>query len=211
MEEEGDSIKIVLVGETGVGKTSLIMQFVDETFQKDQQSTTGGTFSIKTGKCDNDKILKFEIWDTAGQEKYRALTKLFYKDVNAAVMVYDITRKQTFEELKNYWTEQIKENALSTTFLAIAANKSDLVGQEEVDEGDARDYAKSIDAIYMSTSAKNQQSVKDLFTALGKKFMKCGNITYDIEQDNEDNFPTKKRSDTKRLGEKSKEKKKRLC
>ena len=210
MEEEIDSIKVVLVGETGVGKTSIITQFVDENFQKDQQSTTGGTFSIKTGLCDNGKKLKFEIWDTAGQEKYRALTKLFYKDVNAAVMVYDITRKQTFEELKNYWTEQIKDNSLSNTFIAIAANKSDLVDKEEVNEEEARDYAKSIDAIFLSTSAKNAQTVQDLFTALGKKFMNCGNITYNNEPEN-DNLPSKKRRDTQQLSKKTEQKRKGCC
>ena len=210
MEDEGDSIKVVLVGETGVGKTSIIMQFVDEQFQKDQQSTTGGTFSIKTGKCDNGKTLKFEIWDTAGQEKYRSLTKLFYKDVNAAVMVYDITRKQTFEELKNYWTDQIKENALPDTFIAIAGNKSDLINNEEVEEDDAREYAKSIDAIFMSTSATNAKNIQDLFTELGKKYMKCNNITYDAEQEN-DGAPTKKRSDTQRLKNTTEKKKKGCC
>jgi small GTP-binding protein len=210
MDDASDSIKVVLVGETGVGKTSIIMQFVDESFQKDQQSTTGGTFSIKTGKCDNGKTIKFEIWDTAGQEKYRSLTKLFYKDVNAAVMVYDITRKQTFEELKNYWTEQIKENGLSDTFIAIAANKSDLSDQEQVEEEDARAYAKSIDAIFMSTSAKNAQTVQNLFTELGKKFMKCGNITYPTEEE-PDQTPGKKRSDTQKLGTGGQKKKKGFC
>ena len=113
MDDASDSIKVVLVGETGVGKTSIIMQFVDESFQKDQQSTTGGTFSIKTGKCDNGKTIKFEIWDTAGQERYRALAKVFYKNAAVCVLVYDITRRSSFEELKKYWVTQLKENAQS--------------------------------------------------------------------------------------------------
>ena len=110
MSEGIESFKVVLVGESGVGKTSIITQFIDQTFQEDQQSTTGGTFSTKSVICDNTKILKFEIWDTAGQERYRALTKMFYKDANAAVLVYDITRKDSFEELQNYWAQQIKES-----------------------------------------------------------------------------------------------------
>ena len=92
---DSESFKVVLVGESGVGKTSIITQFIDQTFQEDQQSTTGGTFSTKSVKCDG-KTLKFEIWDTAGQERYRSLTKMFYKDANAAVLVYDITRKGHF-------------------------------------------------------------------------------------------------------------------
>ena len=97
-----ESFKVVLVGESGVGKTSIITQFIDQTFQEDIQSTTGGTFSTKSVVCDGGKILKFEIWDTAGQEKYRSLTTMFYKDANAAVMVYDVTRKDSYDEIKNY-------------------------------------------------------------------------------------------------------------
>ena len=107
-----ESFKVVLVGESGVGKTSIITQFIDQTFQEDQQSTTGGTFSTKSVICEGGKILKFEIWDTAGQEKYRSLTTMFYKDANAAVMVYDVTRKESFDEIKNYWSNQIKENSI---------------------------------------------------------------------------------------------------
>ena len=118
---EVESFKVVLVGESGVGKTSIITQFIDQTFQEDQQSTTGGTFSTKSVQCDNGKILKFEIWDTAGQERYRALTKMFYKDANAAVLVYDITRKDSFEEMQNYWANQIKESSPPGIILAIAA------------------------------------------------------------------------------------------
>ena len=129
-----ESFKVVLVGESGVGKTSIITKFIDETFQEDQQSTTGGTFSTKSVICDGGKILKFEIWDTAGQERYRALTKMFYKDANAAIMVYDITRKDSFDELKNYWSEQIKESSPEGIIKVIAANKSDLFEHEALDE-----------------------------------------------------------------------------
>ena len=106
-----ESFKVVLVGESGVGKTSIITQYIDQTFQKDLQSTTGGTFSTKSVECDGGKILKFEIWDTAGQEKYRALAKVFYKNAAVCILVYDITRRSSFDELKNYWINEIKTNA----------------------------------------------------------------------------------------------------
>ena len=144
---EIESFKVVLVGESGVGKTSIITQFIDQTFQEDQQSTTGGTFSTKSVVCDNGKTLKFEIWDTAGQERYRSLTKMFYKDANAAVLVYDITRKDSFEELQNYWSQQIKESSPPNIILAIAANKSDLISQEAVEEEKAREFANELGAI----------------------------------------------------------------
>ncbi len=170
MSEGSESFKVVLVGESGVGKTSIITQFIDQTFQEDQQSTTGGTFSTKSVICDNGKTLKFEIWDTAGQERYRSLTKMFYKDANAAVLVYDITRKDSFEELQNYWAEQIKESSPSNIILAVAANKSDLFNKEAVDEDQARKFAESLGAIYASTTATTVESINDLFIQIAKKY-----------------------------------------
>ena len=212
-EEESniESFKVVLVGESGVGKTSIITQFIDQTFQEDQQSTTGGTFSTKTVICDNGKILKFEIWDTAGQERYRSLTKMFYKDANAAVMVYDITRKESFEELKNYWAQQIKESSPEEIILAIAANKSDLIDNEVVDEGEARDFAKELGAIYCSTSATNIAGVTNLFEEVAKKYSGANSITIKNDDD-EPVEPTHNKKDTVKLdASKKKDGKKGCC
>ena len=202
-----ESFKVVLVGESGVGKTSIITQFIDQTFQEDQQSTTGGTFSTKSVICDGGKILKFEIWDTAGQEKYRSLTKMFYKDANAAVMVYDVTRKDSFEELKNYWASQIKESSPENIILAIAANKSDLIEQEVVDEENARNFAKEIGAIFVSTSAKNSEGINSLFEEIAKKYTGASKIT--IKEDGDDQ-PVEEQKDTVKIeaGNKVKKQKK---
>ena len=183
MSEGIESFKVVLVGESGVGKTSIITQFIDQTFQEDQQSTTGGTFSTKSVVCDNGKTLKFEIWDTAGQERYRSLTKMFYKDANAAVLVYDITRKDSFEELQTYWTEQIKESSPSNIILAIAANKSDLINKEAVDEDQARTFAQSLGAIFASTTATTVESINDLFIQIAKKYTGSNEIRIKEEDD----------------------------
>ena len=180
-----ESFKVVLVGESGVGKTSIITQFIDQTFQEDQQSTTGGTFSTKSVICEGGKILKFEIWDTAGQEKYRSLTTMFYKDANAAVMVYDVTRKESFDEIKNYWSNQIKENSPENIILVIAGNKSDLIEQETVDEEEARNFAKELNAIFISTSAKSSEGINSLFEEIAKKHTGSTNITIK-EEDGEE-------------------------
>ena len=169
-ETEENNFKIVLVGESGVGKTSIISQFVDQIFEEDLQTSTGGSFSSKTLTFSNGKTIKLEIWDTAGQERYRALTKIFYKNALAAVLVYDITRKQSFEELKNYWIKQIKESAPENIILAIAANKSDLLDREQVNEDEARNFAKENNALFYETSAKNSIGVNELFIGIGKKF-----------------------------------------
>ena len=101
--------KIVLLGESGVGKTCIISQFVNQTFQEDVESSSSGTFSSKTLIYNNNQVLKLEIWDTAGQEKYRSIASMFYKEADVAILVYDITRKESFEQIKQYWLNQIKE------------------------------------------------------------------------------------------------------
>ena len=169
-DKDLETLKIVLIGESGVGKTSIISQFIDQIFQNDQQSTIGGTFSTKTIKCGNGKILKLEIWDTAGQERYRSVTKMFYKDANAAILVYDITNKFSFEVLQKYWIEQVKESSPRNIILAIAANKSDLIEYEQVDEGAARQFAKENDALFAVTSAKQTSCVESLFLDIAKKY-----------------------------------------
>ncbi len=163
-------LKIVLIGESGVGKTSIISQFIDQIFQDDQQSTIGGTFGTKTVKCSNGKLLKLEIWDTAGQERYRSVTKMFYKDANAAILVYDITNPSSFEQLQKYWIEQVKDSSPKGIILSIIANKSDLIEYEKVDEGEARKFAQSINALFAVTSAKNNTGVNDLFLEIAKKY-----------------------------------------
>ena len=176
-EEDSNTFKIVLIGEAGVGKTSIISQFIDQTFQEDLQASTGGTFTSKTLILNNGNTLKFDIWDTAGQERYRALTKLFYKDSNAAILVYDITRQDSFDELKNYWAQQIQESTNSNIILAIAANKSDLIEKEEVDEETARKFAQEINAMFYLTSAKNSMGIDDLFFEIAKKHIGRDDIT----------------------------------
>ena len=112
-DEAAQTCKVVLLGESGVGKTCIIARFINGTFESNIMSTTGASYAGKTmifeefgGQC-----VKFEIWDPAGQEKYRSLTKIFYKDAGAAILVYDITRKESYEEIKKYWINQIKDFA----------------------------------------------------------------------------------------------------
>jgi small GTP-binding protein len=112
-DEGAQTCKVVLLGESGVGKTCIIARFINNTFEENLISTTGASYAGKTMTFDEfgGKSIKFEIWDTAGQEKYRSLTKIFYKDAGAAILVYDITRKESFDELQKYWLNQIKDFA----------------------------------------------------------------------------------------------------
>ena len=113
-EEEKGALpcKVVLIGESGVGKTSIISSYISKTFSSVLTATPGASFTTKTVYLQEYKqSIKFEIWDTAGQEKYRALAKVFYKNTAVCILVYDITRRKSFEELKNYWVNEIKSNA----------------------------------------------------------------------------------------------------
>ena len=165
-----ETLKLVLIGEPRVGKTSIIAQYVDQVFQDDQQATIGGTFSSKKIKCSNGITLNLEIWDTAGQERFRSVTKMFYKDANAALLVYDITNKSTFEVMQSYWIEQVLESSPKDIILCIIANKSDLIQKEEVDEGEARQLAAKLNALFAVTSAKVYAEVNHVFLEIAKKY-----------------------------------------
>ena len=112
-DENTKVCKVVLLGESGVGKTCIIDRFIDDNFEDNKRTTDISIYTVKTMTFDEfqGKSVKFEIWDTAGQEKYRALNKIFYKDAGVAILVYDITNKKSFEEIQKYWSNQIKESA----------------------------------------------------------------------------------------------------
>lgn len=188
-QEEGlSSCKVVLLGESGVGKTCIISRFINNIFDDNSISTNGASYAGKSMDFpDYGKSIKFEIWDTAGQEKYRALTRIFYKDAAAAILVYDITRKESFEEIKNYWYGQIIDYAPKEIVIGIAANKSDLFDREQVTEEEAREYAKSIGAIFRLTSAMTAGGIEDLFDCVGKKYLDPSFI-----DDGKSHLPSKK-------------------
>ena len=192
--EDEETLKIVLVGESSVGKTSIITQFIEKTFQDKLQSTVGGTFNSKVIRCEDlNKSLKLDIWDTAGQERYRSVTKMFYKDADVAILVYDITNKKSFEELKNYWVNQVLDSSLKKTLLCIIANKSDLINLEQVDEGEARNYAETINALYFVVSAKDSTSINEMFKEIAKKYSGANSVNIeDAVDDDENMFEIKK-------------------
>lgn len=110
-EEDEEEIKVVLVGESGVGKTSIINRLINNEFNDNRKVTIGANYTLKKINLPQyNKNITLEIWDTAGQENYRSFTKLFYKNAKIAVLVYDITNSVSYNEIKNYWIKQIKED-----------------------------------------------------------------------------------------------------
>ena len=109
--EEIQSCKVVLIGESGVGKTCITNRFIKEVFNANEIPTSSASFAQKILKFDNyGKKIKFDIWDTAGQERFRSIGKIFYNDANAVILVYDITNEKSFEEIKKYWYKEILES-----------------------------------------------------------------------------------------------------
>ena len=178
-------IKVVLLGETAVGKSCLISRFISDTFLTNHVATMAGSFSSKNVFYDKvNKKIKYEIWDTAGQEKYRSLNKMFYQDAKVAILVLDITRKDTFEAIKNYWYSELKENSPKNIIIAIAANKSDLYEYEEITNEELEKYANSIGAIYKQTSALQSSGINDLFDNIGYKILSPENYEVFIRKTN---------------------------
>ena len=166
-----DSVKVVLLGEAGVGKTSIIHQFTYHTFDPDCISSISAQFVSKTIDYQGYGGIKFDIWDTAGQERYRSMAKIFYKDAKVIVFVYDITSQPTFDGLKNYWYQQIKNYGEKDAILAVVANKNDLYGDQTVSDEDGQKFADEIGAIFQSTSALSDSGIGKLFDHIGKKFI----------------------------------------
>ncbi len=172
MSEQATGNKIVLLGDSGVGKTCLISRFISGQFDANVNSTNGASYASK--KVDYPQLgksLVLDIWDTAGQEKYKSLTKFFYKDAAMVILVYDITRKESYDNLKNFWYKEILEYGEKDIVLGIAGNKSDLYDEEAVPEKEAREWAKSINAIFALTSAQNNSGVTKLFEDIGNKYL----------------------------------------
>ena len=165
-----EKLKCVLIGETAVGKTSIITQYINNEFNPDVKSSIGVDNLIKEMEIENTKI-KFELWDTPGQEIYTSANKIFMKNTDIALIVYDITNKETFEKV-NHWINLVKEvNGNRNLIIGIAANKSDLYENTEVNREEGEEYAKKINALYFESTATDHENVVNIFEELIKVYI----------------------------------------
>ena len=177
--EGADNItcKVVLVGDSGVGKTCLIQRYVNDKYSDDTESTSASTYTYKIVEYkDYNKSLSLDIWDTAGQEVYRAMARNFYLNASIGILVYDVRRRESFESIKDYWYDQLKESGEENIVLGIAGNKCDLFHDEEVTEEEAKKYAESIGAVFHLTSCKDSIGIDELFEECGKKYLEVNNL-----------------------------------
>ena len=175
-------IKLLTLGETEVGKTSIVLRYSDDKFHDNKIATIGIDFKIKIIKKGNEKI-KVSIYDTAGQERFKNIVKHYYKGANGVLLIYDITKRDTFEKLE-FWLEDLKENSdnLNNLFIYLIGNKNDLEERREVDFEEANNFAKEKNIPYIEVSAKTGNNIKKLFDEMIK-----GTLTKIITNEKKEN------------------------
>ena len=174
-EDEEKEIKVILLGEAGVGKTNLINRATGQDFNPFSKTTGSSSFSKMIVNVRNQNF-EINLWDTIGQEQFRQLTKLFYNNSKIVIFVYDITSHKSIDELKNYWVKDIESKLGNDIIKGVVANKIDLYLEEEVKEDEGEEFAKSIDAKFLTISAKtdNADKFKKYITELVEDFLLSG-------------------------------------
>eukprot|EP00731_Ephydatia_muelleri_P019672 Em0012g497a len=158
---ENASYKLVLIGDQGVGKSNLLTRFTQDRFDPSSRSTIGVDFGTKFVQL-GDNVVKLQIWDTAGQENYRALAPTYYRGASGVVVVYDITRRETFEHVE-YWMTEVRNNMHPDATILLVGNKSDQEATRAVSRQEAEQYAEKHKLYFMETSAMDSSNVSTSF------------------------------------------------
>ena len=197
--------KVSLIGDSSTGKTSILLRFIDDYFTEDTKSTIGVDFKLVSFELEPKIYAKMQIWDTCGSERFKSLTSSFIKTCSAFILIFDLTRKNTFHNI-DHWIKIIKENT-SPKFMILIGNKSDLINERNIDKEIILDYCEKNLFNYMEISAKNNLNIEKLFKEVAyqlyndiKKSEKndIKNIGYkgnfsDIQVKLDDNNPSQKK------------------
>ena len=168
--------KVLLLGDSSVGKTCFLKRYIDNTFQDAYLSTIGFDFKFKNVTLKDGKKVKIQLWDTAGQERFRTIAKSYYKGAHGIVLIYDVTSKRTYENIRK-WLNQIKEEASSRISIILVANKIDCEEEREVTKEEGENLAKTSGLTLFEASAKDSINVNESFQDLIEKISeKYGNI-----------------------------------
>mmetsp|Transcript_36054 Transcript_36054/g.52840 ORF Transcript_36054/g.52840 Transcript_36054/m.52840 type:complete len:274 (+) Transcript_36054:213-1034(+) len=165
--KEGKLVKIVLIGNTGCGKTCIVTRFVSNSFDENVKNTVGAAFNAKTVTTPSGEPLKFQIWDTAGQERFKNLTKMYYQGSKAAICVFAINDPESFVGAKD-WVKEMRSKATENAIIVLCANKID-IPDRKVSREEAESFAAANDLLYVETSAKTGENVEVVFTTLARE------------------------------------------
>ncbi|KAL7692188.1 putative small GTP-binding protein [Plasmopara halstedii] len=161
--------KLVLIGDSGVGKSCLLLRFADDAFTESYITTIGVDFRFRTVKIDN-KTVKLQIWDTAGQERFRTITSAYYRGADGIIMVYDVTSQESFDHV-NDWLSEVNRYASEGTCKLLVGNKSDINDNKAVLYETAKAFADSLSIPFLETSAKNAQNVEEAFLTMASELI----------------------------------------
>lgn len=159
--------KILLIGNSGVGKSSLLLRFADDTFTDNFMPTIGVDFKIRTLEVDG-KTIKLQIWDTAGQERFKTITSSYYKGAHGIIVVYDVTDKESFKNIDT-WMNEVEKHASDNVSRILVGNKSDLTDSRQVSTDEGKELSDQYNIRFMETSAKESANVEEAFTLMTKE------------------------------------------
>jgi len=159
--------KYIVIGPSGVGKSCLLLQFTDKRFHTDHDLTIGVEFGARMIVIEN-KSVKLQIWDTAGQESFKSITRSYYRGAHGALLVYDITRRETFDHLKE-WLSEVREHSNKEIVIMLIGNKSDLESKRAISTEEGKQFAKDNGLFFMETSAKTSTNVDEAFLETARK------------------------------------------
>ena len=171
MAETESIYKILLLGDDSIGKTCFFLRYSDGIFDQTHMATIGLDYRLKSIKLKNGKSIKLQIWDTAGQDRFRAITKNYYKGSHGIILIYDVTSRRTFESIRN-WVSQIREEATEKVTIYLVANKIDMDEDRKVKKEEGEKLAKELGLPFMETSAKSGINVDKIFDDLVERIYK---------------------------------------
>ena len=175
--------KYIIIGDSAVGKSNILLRYIHDKFNEEFQSTIGVEFGAKNIKIE-DKIYRIQIWDTAGQETFRSITRAYYKNSVCACVVYDITNRNSFQNVKS-WIEDCKKQSPKTVFLVLIGNKVDLEDRREVSYEEGSIYAQKNGMLFFETSAKTGKNIEEIFMNSSYEIAKrINNGFYDLTNEN---------------------------